>query len=221
MKTKLFTFFFTIIVLLELFFGSFETYITWHYITKPAIVISLLLFFISNAAHIKPAIRVTTILALLCSLCGDVLLMLVTRSESFFIAGLVSFLLAHVMYIITFLKDRNNQRNSTLFILFLLLYASGLFWFIKDGLGNLLIPVVVYMTIILGMATSAYLRKGNVLDNGYFLVFIGALFFMISDSLLAINKFYSPLPFSHIGIMLTYAIAQFLIVLGILKSYKS
>jgi uncharacterized membrane protein YhhN len=49
------------------------------------------------------------------------------------------------------------------------------------------------------------------------LILAGAAFFMISDSLLALNKFYEPLPFSNISIISTYALAQYSIVLGILK----
>jgi uncharacterized membrane protein YhhN len=220
MKTKIFTIIFAIIVILELIFGSFESYIYWHYFTKPAIVITLLLFFIFNAAHLSFFIKYVTLMALFFSLLGDVLLMFVSNSEQFFIAGLVSFLLAHIMYILVFLRDRNSKRNSVPFIILLLLYATGLFYLIKDGLGAMLIPVSVYMTVILIMATTAFMRKGFVLNRGYLLVFIGAIFFMISDSLLATNKFYTTLPFSNVSIMTTYAIAQFLIVSGILKSYE-
>ncbi|KAB8155201.1 lysoplasmalogenase [Kordia sp. TARA_039_SRF] len=222
MKTTLFTIIFIIIVTLELIFGSFESYTTWHYFTKPAIVISLLLFFILNADHLRLAIKITTILALLFSLFGDSLLMFVSNDEGFFIAGLVAFLLAHVMYILVFLRDYNGKKvNALPLIALLLAYAAGLFWYIKDGLGDLLIPVLVYMTVILTMAVTAYMRKGMVSQQGFKFVFIGAVFFVLSDSLLAINKFYEALPYSNLSIMTTYAAAQFLIVLGIIKSYQN
>ncbi|EDP95006.1 lysoplasmalogenase [Kordia algicida OT-1] len=221
MKTKIFTIIFIIVVTLELVFGSFESYTTWHYFTKPAIVITLMLFFIFNSDHLHFSVKLTTILALLFSLWGDVLLMFVSYDEGFFIAGLVSFLLAHVMYIVVFFRDRNGKKDSLSFVALLLVYAVGLFWLIKDGLGDLLIPVLVYMAVILSMATTAFMRKGMVLHQGFKLVFVGALFFMVSDSLLAVNKFYDPLPFSNLSIMATYAIAQFLIVMGIIKSYQN
>ena len=62
--------------------------------------------------------------------------------------------------------------------------------------------------------------KGMVNQTSYNLVFIGAIFFMLSDSILAANKFYQPIPLSNISIMVTYALAQYLIVLGILKLQK-
>ncbi|MCH2196368.1 lysoplasmalogenase [Kordia sp.] len=220
MKTQLFLIIFIIITILELFFGSFEEYIYLHYFTKPAIVVSLLVFFVSNSKHLPTFIKRFTILALFFSLLGDVLLMFVANAETFFIAGLVSFLIAHIMYILVFLRNRNTKMNSTPFILLLLLYATGLFWLIKDGLGDLLIPVLVYMSVILTMATTAFSQKGMILHAGYVYVFVGAIFFMLSDSLLAINKFHNELPLSNVSIMATYALAQILIVLGILKSYK-
>jgi uncharacterized membrane protein YhhN len=131
--------------------------------------------------------------------------------------GLVAFLLAHVMYIITFLKQKNTLQQPFTFIAILLVYASGLFYLLKGGLGAMLIPVVIYMLAILTMATTAYLRKGTVTHLSYTMVFIGAVLFMVSDSLLALNMFYKPFPFANIGIMLTYALAQFFIVIGILK----
>ena len=93
----------------------------------------------------------------------------------------------------------------------------GIFYILKDGLGDLLIPVIVYMSAILLMALTAFLRQGSVTKISYIFVFIGALFFIISDSLLALNKFYKPLPLANISIMLTYAMAQLFIVFGIKK----
>lgn len=93
-----------------------------------------------------------------------------------------------------------------------------LFYVMFDGLGDMLYPVTVYMLVILTMAVTAFLRQGKVLPISYTLVFLGALLFMLSDSILALNKFYKPLPLSNISIMLTYALAQYFIVLGLLKN---
>ena len=151
------------------------------------------------------------------SLLGDVMLMFVDTSEHFFTLGLVAFLTAHIMYVLVFLKHRNKQKSPFGFIALLLIYAACLFNFLKDGLGDMLIPVIVYMFIILAMATTAFLRKNNVNILSYGLVFFGAICFMISDSILALNKFYQPIPWSNVSIMVTYALAQYLIVIGILK----
>lgn len=157
------------------------------------------------------------LLALTFSLVGDILLMFVDQNPVFFMLGLFAFLIAHIMFIITFLKQKNTSRQPLAFIAILLIYASGLFYLLKDGLGAMLIPVAIYMLVILTMSTSAYLRKGSVISQNYYMVFYGAILFMVSDSLLAFNMFYKPFPLANIGIMVTYALAQFFIVIGILK----
>jgi uncharacterized membrane protein YhhN len=66
------------------------------------------------------------------------------------------------------------------------------------------------------MALQALFRFGYTNKKSFTLIFIGALFFMISDSLLAINKFLTPVPLASLGIMFTYMLAQYLIVEGVL-----
>jgi len=217
---KQFSILFFVIVLFEIITGSTESLQIAHYIAKPAIVISLVFLFTKTSEGISKSIKRITLLALVFSVLGDILLMFVDQSPHFFTVGLVAFLLAHIMYILVFLRHRNKQKSILSFVILLLVYASGLFYLLKDGLGALLVPVIVYMIVILSMATTAFMRKGIVNSNSYNLVFIGAIFFMISDSILALNKFYQPIPFSNISIMLTYALAQYLIVIGILKLKK-
>lgn len=147
-------------------------------------------------------------IALFFSLLGDVFLMF--GGELYFMLGLGSFLLAHVFYILLF----RNQFNFSLFKAVPFAAATfGYFLFIKDGIDqNLLIPVGVYCIVITLMGIFAAGRKTNNLS--YNLVLIGSILFIISDSLIAFNKFYSPLPASSFWVMGTYGLAQFLIVLG-------
>lgn len=214
---KQFSILFFIIVLIELLTVSTASLQYAHYIAKPAIVASLIVLVINTSSHLPKTIKNLTITALIFALLGDVLLMFAELSPHFFSAGLVAFLLAHLYYVLVFFKHRNGDRSPLVFIVILLIYALVLFYFLKDGLGVMLFPVIIYMSIILTMATAAYLRKNKVNSMSYRLVFTGAIFFMISDSILALNRFYESIPWSNISIMITYAIAQYLIVLGILK----
>ncbi len=214
---KSFSILFFIIVLAELICGNMESLSQLHYFTKPLILITLIAFFYKQGNHLNKRTRSITLLALVFSLIGDILLMFVITSPKYFIGGLIAFLLAHLMYISVFLKSRNKTANVFPIIVILLIYASGIFYVLKDGLGELLIPVLLYLIVILVMVAIAFLRKRHEATNSYNLVFAGAVLFMISDSILALNKFYQPIPLSNISIMLTYALAQYLIVLGILK----
>ena len=218
---RTFTIIFALIVAIELLTGNVESLSQYHYVAKPAIVLSLIVFIIFGNSLPSSKTKSLIILALVFSVIGDSLLLFVDRSLHYFTTGLVAFLLAHIVYIIVFLKHRNPNRKFLGFGFGLLIYALGLFYLLKDGLGSMLLPVLLYMLVILSMVISTYLRKGVVLKTSYILVFIGALFFMLSDSILATNKFYQPLPYSGITIMITYAIAQYLIVLGILKQLQN
>ena len=85
------------------------------------------------------------------------------------------------------------------------------------GLGDLMIPVTIYTTIIMIMAITALFRKAN----GASLVLIGAMFFVASDSLLALNKFYQPFVAAGFWTMLTYILAQYFIITGMISYFSS
>ncbi|MDG5492976.1 lysoplasmalogenase [Psychroserpens sp. SPM9] len=217
---KKFSLAFSLIVIAELICTSYDSLMVYHYITKPAIVGMLLVFFWKQSAHLDKGVRHLTLVALIASWIGDILLIFETWHPELFMFGLIAFLIAHMFYILLFLKHRNRHKNPLVFIGLLLIYAGCLFYILKDGLNDMLIPVIVYMLVILGMSTTAFLRQGSVPKQSFLLVFAGAILFMISDSILALNKFYEPLVYSNISIMTTYALAQFLIVIGILKLTK-
>jgi len=213
----LFSIIYTLILIFELIFDNTESLKPFHYITKPLLVSSLIIFFLKQHPQHETRTKKLVLSALIFSLLGDIFLMFTETNSLFFIGGLLAFLTAHVMYILIFLKKRNITKKALTFMVLLLVYAIGLFYFLKDGLGDLFIPVIIYMFVILMMVTTAFLREGSVSRNSYILVFLGAVFFITSDSLLALNKFHSPLPLSGIWIMTTYSIAQFFIVLGLKK----
>lgn len=214
---KSFSILYVILLILEIATSSYESISNLNYVAKPAILISLIVFFWKESTNMKIRIRTLIFLALAFSLLGDILLMFTNQSSSFFICGLVAFLIAHVFYILLFLKQRNTSKNGIVFIGFMLAYGMLLFFILKASLQDMLIPVILYMLVILTMATSAFLRQNQVVKSSYILVFIGAILFMISDSILALNKFHQPLPFSSFSIMFTYAFAQLFIVFGLLK----
>lgn len=208
---------FIVLVILDLVTGSLENESLRHF-TKPLVLFSLLLYFAFNGKGLDRSTYLLMLLALFCSWLGDSFLMYDTISSLYFILGLVSFLFAHILYCIVFLK-RWNKSTSTSFwvvLLLLVLYGSVLFLQLKDNLGVFLIPVIIYVSAILLMALTAFNRRIRVSSDSFKLVFIGALFFIASDSVLAINKFLIAVPYSHVLVMGTYAAAQFLITKGVL-----
>lgn len=195
-------------------------------VTKPMLLPVLIILFYLHSAAANKVFRMLVLLALLFSWVGDVLLLNQEQDARFFLGGLVSFLVAHICYLFAFRKTSLHHSLTALrqypwLILFFLAYGIAFFFLIRKGLGDMLVPVLCYMVIILIMAITALNRFRRVEFKSFVLVFAGALCFMLSDSLLAANKFAAPFPLSGFLIMLTYVAAQYLIVMGCLRQIAS
>lgn len=187
-------------------------------LSKPLIMISLMVYYWTGVTNRNTLFLVAMFFCWL----GDVLLMFQQQQELFFIFGLVAFLTGHVLYILCYRKLRTegeglNGPQRIRFSLPIVLAGTGLVTVLYPHLGDLKIPVMVYALVITLMALQALFRYGHTSKLSFVLVFSGAISFMISDSLLAINKFMQPLPLAALAIMLTYILAQYLIVEGVLK----
>lgn len=190
--------------------------------TKPFLVISLLLFYLTAKAENSSALSKLIISALVFSWIGDILLMLQGQFSGLFIFGLAAFLIAHISYIFGFRKARFDEPGEINLsfvrtrVVFLLLIGGALIYMLYPNLEELLIPVVLYTIVIIAMGISALLRRGRTPDKSFIMVYSGALLFIMSDAMLGINKFMNPIVQARLLIMATYITAQFLIVKGIL-----
>jgi uncharacterized membrane protein YhhN len=162
------------------------------------------------------------IAALLFSWAGDVILQLTQFDEGFFMMGLASFLVAQVIYAIAFFSSRgpNLLVRKPWLALPVLLYGFLILWLLWDGLGDMLIPVIVYCVVILAMLLGAVNRKNKVNPQSYRLLLYGALLFVLSDSMLAVNKFVEPFELARVAIMTSYITAQYLIAIGCVRQYN-
>lgn len=142
---------------------------------------------------------------------GDVFLLF--EGADFFTYGLASFLLGHLVYIkltVGFLPKDLTAKMITSAVPFVLLFGV-LMYLIYPNLGGMLVPVVVYGITISTFGSIALLNyRGNKSTENLWL-FMGALIFMLSDSLIALNRFYQPHQLYGVSIMVTYILAQFLI----------
>ena len=207
--------FFVLIAAGELISVSFDMAAVQN-IAKPLIMISLMVYYLGSVSARNYFFTAALVFCWL----GDVLLMF-QQNELFFIGGLVAFLLGHILYVICFRQMRfNNQAGGLLntqkirFAFPIILAGTGLVTILFSHLGALKIPVMVYALALTIMVLQALFRFGFTTKKSFVLIFVGALFFMVSDSLLAINKFMQPVPMASLDIMATYMVAQFLIVEG-------
>lgn len=195
-----------------------------EYIAKPGAMIFLLIW-MWQASAFQGALLWFGI-ALAFSLAGDVFLML---PQERFILGLISFLLAHLAYIIG-LNQTALTPNLPAFIIIVLValtmlriyrrIAAGL---VAGGNSSLRIPVLIYSLVISLMLLSALLTLTGTAWQALpaILVSSGALLFFFSDSLLAWNKFVQPLRSAPLAVIITYHLGQILLALGAVLHYHS
>lgn len=192
-------------------------------ITKPLLMPILLVYFWANSRRLSSP-KYLIILALVFSWFGDIFLLFEKQNPRLFIFGLGSFLFAHLCYIVYFNQIRKQNGVSfslkILPTLGVLIYVAALFILLAPNIKNLQIPVLFYALTLAAMLLSSFhafdFKKH---DFGKICV-AGTMIFVVSDSLLAINRFYQPFEFANILIMLTYAVAQFLITLGALRNLE-
>ena len=209
---------FSVIYLLMIIFGRED--IAWF--MKPFLIPFLLLA--ANHCGAFPS-KKFLLTALFFSWIGDIVLLFAGKGQLYFIIGLISFLISHIAYIILFSKQLriNSTRNKAIFwvgITAIIVYLMVMLSILLPSLGDLKIPVFVYAIVLSTMllfAFKGYLKWSK--PAGMYIL-LGAIVFVSSDSIMAFDKFYAPLKFSSLLIMSTYIMAQYLIVVGILKLNK-
>jgi uncharacterized membrane protein YhhN len=172
-----------------------------HRVFKPLAMVIAIAFVLQRGR-----VRWLLVAALVFSLVGDVML------PAHFIPGLVSFLVAHLCYIALFRQDA-PWFASRKALAGTLIAAAAMYAVLFPHLAPVLkIAVAIYAAVIACMAAQAIGRVAVLKDVNAIGVAAGALVFMLSDSLLAIDKFAAPLPMAQFLVLATYYVAQVLIV---------
>lgn len=164
----------------------------------------------------EPRMRALVLVGLWLSLAGDVFLLWPKQG---FLPGLVSFLLAHLAYIAAFSTRLRFAARPVVFVAYAVLAAiilAGLWSGVPPGLRA---PVIAYVLCLASMAAqaAAWWRSAPTEPTARWAAVGGALF-MASDSLLAINKFATPLPLAALSILATYWLAQVCIANSLRRS---
>ena len=149
--------------------------------------------------------------ALAFSALGDALL---EFSPELFIGGLAAFLLAHVTYTVTFVRRWQSARITPGAVV-AACYSAGLAAWLLPEVGTIAIPVAVYVLAITAMVVSAFTAR---FPNRR--VEAGAVLFLISDSMLAVDRFRMPVPLAEWIVWPTYYAAQLLITTGYLNAVE-
>lgn len=193
------------------------------FFSKPLLLIVLAASFFTATYSINNTWKYSMLLGLLLSCLGDTLLLF--AGDLYFILGLGAFLLAHVAYILTFCVLSKWQfegvvSRPTLLAILLVYWIAMIVLLLTNAPKELLFPVLVYATVIVTMAITVLNLKPILSSSLFWRLFMGALIFMISDSLIAIDKFNllgTEVPHARFWIMSTYITAQYLIATSVAK----
>jgi len=185
----------------------------WQMLTKPMIVPVIAVIYLIDSSQKNK----WYLLALFFSLSGDLLLM---DRENLFLFGVGAFLITQILYIFLFSKGIQGTGLKLILkaIFPFFLYYVLLIQVLKPGLGNYFVPILIYGFVISlfgSVSLWQYLRQR---DRRNLTLLIGAVLFIASDSMIALNMFHETRALYPILIMITYVLSQYLIMRFVLRS---
>ncbi len=184
-----------------------------HYIGKPLTTLLILWLAFSAQPAVDARYRRAVLAGLVLSLIGDVFLML---PGDHFVPGLVAFLLAHVCYIVAFAPGSSGKARAMGFVVVAVVAGGNLAGLLPRVDAALKIPVLAYVVVLATMAAFALARAwtpavARALLRSARLAAIGAVLFLVSDSLLAWDRFAGGVPAPALLVLGTYYAAQWCI----------
>ncbi len=214
-------------IALTLFFSTLDWLVVFtqkarvKYITKPIVMVILLIWLYFETGYRGFCLFFG--FGILFSLAGDIWLMLPGR---FFLAGLFSFLLAHVSYIVGLNQTPLPFSGLSLLVgTMVILIAIAMFCKIRFGFMRMIgtlrarFPLALYglaLTFMLLSGVSTLFRDAwN--TSAAWMVTVGALLFFISDSLLGFDRFVKPFRFARLLVRITYHLGQVILIAGIVS----
>ncbi|MBQ7598961.1 MAG: lysoplasmalogenase [Clostridia bacterium] len=186
--------------------------------TKWALLLLLLGYYLTSTSTFSPLL----IAALLCSWLGDVLLM--PSGNGWFVSGGISFLAAHVLFVLLYLGQVDFAAvNWLIAVPVALVYIAAVTVILallkKETPKPMFVPMFLYLLMNGAMNVFALMQLLTNPCAGAAVAYLGAILFFVSDSTLYLNKYYKKkqiVPKKHFTIMLTYLLGEFLIVQGML-----
>ncbi|AUC81003.1 lysoplasmalogenase [Lacinutrix sp. Bg11-31] len=219
-NTFRFSILYIILYFLDALFKNNDALYSYRYISKILLGLSLLLFYLYNTYQKDFNKKRLVIAALSLFVIGNFFFITGDNGNilHFVIAALL-FVIAKICYSVRFLNNEVFIINKLIpFLLFCFTYMSIIIFMVYSNLEGFFVPLLIYLFVSMLLMQFAYLRKREVNTISFWLVIIGVVSFMLADSINILKMFYNPLiAYNKITVMFFYCLAQYLIVLGILK----
>lgn len=185
-------------------------------IFKPLIIPSLIALYIFTVEKKNN----WYVLALAFSFLGDIFLM---DKNNMFLFGIAAFLVTQLLYIIIIVKQMKKPSlfHKYLYAFLFLNYIVYLISLLKPNLHEMLYPVLVYGAAISVFGLVATLNYVTKRTRPALFLMLGAILFIVSDSMIALNKFHVAQSFYPFTIMITYVLAQYLIYKYMIEEVRS
>jgi uncharacterized membrane protein YhhN len=192
--------FFSVIYLSTL---SVELDFSWLFKIIPLVILGFGVVLNTTSTH-----RPYLLIALILSACGDILL-----EVNLFIFGVGAFLLAQLCYASIFIRSWQSFTTRWLASVVLVVFMLVMLLLLLPNLADLQLPVIAYL-IVIGLMGLAAIQS----SQAFYWSVLGAIIFIVSDSFIAIDKFLYPIPMRSYCVMITYYMAQWMLIAGLLAS---
>lgn len=171
-----------------------------RFLFKPLTTVLILVLVLALPGAVSSLYRTLIVAGIVFSLAGDIFLML---PQNFFVWGLVSFLVAHFFFVAAYVARAGFQMHWWLLAPFAI-YGALLLYMLWPHVGELRLPVLIYALVLLAMGWQATELWWVLRDAAALLALLGAVLFVASDSILALDKFRAPIPHRDVLIMSSY-----------------
>ncbi len=218
---RYFSIFYFIIVCIDLsirLFGFPEHYTLF---SRPLIILPLLMFYIINNKENKLLRKIFVIGALVCFFLGE-LFIAIYESIGLSSESIFCYMAGKVLLIAHFSNQKEfNIKRLIFFLIFIFILIIGIMSLIYENLGNMFLPILIYLFVSVILLQFTLMRKNDVNDSSYLLVFYGMMIMVIGDCLPALKFFYFNNSYINDAIIVVvFAISHCLTVIGITKEEK-
>ncbi len=211
------------VLLFDLVIKFYSETSVFRFITKPLLVLILMLYTLINRKYTFIQNLVYVLLGLAFFGAGDIF-MILYKEPKMYSLGILCFILGKIFYIFRLVTSEDFKLRKLMpYILFSFIYMVSIFALIYKGLNGIdLYLIIIYFLIALHVVFFSIIRKNSVNRLSYHLVFIGVFFSIISESITALTSFYyfTNNMLTDIGIMLFYGLSQYFFITGFVEEKK-